>query len=141
MYNTDCHKHMRANSCTGIDKLAICGLARKSYVKALSPGNLKSSFRKAGIYPFDAKVNDRSVFIPAKIICPPASKPHEIAEEPVGNHNENPPNPNSQQAQPEEERQPDGTKNAAEKLVDHQMPDPSIKKAQLDGVFLKRRSS
>jgi hypothetical protein len=71
IYNAECHNHMRNNSCTGIYKYSICQLACKTYAKALSPANLQSSFRKAGIYPLDPTVVDRSVFEPAKALKQP----------------------------------------------------------------------
>ena len=68
IYNAECHKYMRANSCTGIDRYSICELACRTYSKALSPENLQSSFRKSGIYPLDPTVVDKSIFIPAEVL-------------------------------------------------------------------------
>ncbi|XP_053380492.1 uncharacterized protein LOC128548900 [Mercenaria mercenaria] len=68
MYNAECHKYMRMNSLAGIDRHCICQLACKTYLKALSPENLQSSFRKAGIFPFEPAVVDKSQFVPAKVL-------------------------------------------------------------------------
>ena len=58
------HVHVRA----GLDKYAICELACKTYTAALSPGNLQSSFRKAGIYPFDPSTVYESIFLQSKVL-------------------------------------------------------------------------
>ncbi|KAJ8313377.1 hypothetical protein KUTeg_009067 [Tegillarca granosa] len=44
-------------------------LASKAYVQALSTENLKSAFRKTGIYRLNAKVIDPQVLMPSTINC------------------------------------------------------------------------
>ncbi|XP_067649044.1 uncharacterized protein [Haliotis asinina] len=66
IYNNECHKFMRSNACTGIDRFSVCDLACKAYGKALSTHNLRSSFKKSGIHPFDPLAVDQ--FIPAKVL-------------------------------------------------------------------------
>lgn len=56
---------MRKNSGVSISRTNICPLACSAYTKALTPENLQSSFRKAGIYPLDKNVVDPSNFLPA----------------------------------------------------------------------------
>ncbi|XP_046547260.1 MFS-type transporter clz9-like [Haliotis rubra] len=68
IYNNECHQFMRSNACTGIDRYSVCDLACRAYGKALSPDNLRSSFRKSGIYPFEPLAVDKSAFIPAKVL-------------------------------------------------------------------------
>ena len=43
----------------------MCSIACKAYSHALSPENLKGSFRRSGIYPFDPSAVDSSQFVPA----------------------------------------------------------------------------
>ncbi|KAJ8303707.1 hypothetical protein KUTeg_018739 [Tegillarca granosa] len=50
-------------------KYSVGSLASKAYVQALSAENLKSAFRKTGIYPLDAKVIDPQVLMPSTINC------------------------------------------------------------------------
>ena len=52
MYNSECHKLIRKNTC-GIIRYDICSLTSKVYFKALSAENLQAAFRKTGIYPYN----------------------------------------------------------------------------------------
>ncbi|KAJ8303708.1 hypothetical protein KUTeg_018740 [Tegillarca granosa] len=61
--NNSIHSYMRLN------KQQLGSLASKAYVQALSAENLKSAFRKTGIYPLDAKVIDPQVLMPSTINC------------------------------------------------------------------------
>ncbi|XP_038069658.1 uncharacterized protein LOC119738774 [Patiria miniata] len=66
LYNHECHRYMQDNSCTGIDKNSVCELVCKTYTVALSASNLQASFKKAGIYPLDPSVIDKTIFPPVK---------------------------------------------------------------------------
>jgi len=56
IYNSECHKFMRDNCGQGITRYNICSLGCSAYLKVLTPGNLQSSFRKAGIYPLNPDI-------------------------------------------------------------------------------------
>lgn len=48
-------------------KYNVCSLACKAYLLALSPGNLQSSFKRTGIYPYNPDVIDRSNVVPSQV--------------------------------------------------------------------------
>jgi hypothetical protein len=50
-----------------ITKYNVCSLACKAYLLALSPGNLQSSFKRTGIYPYNPDVIDRSNVVPSQV--------------------------------------------------------------------------
>ena len=52
MYNHECEMYKKINPDISITKYATAKLTAKPYVKAFSPENLSSAFKKAGIYPF-----------------------------------------------------------------------------------------
>ena len=56
MYNRECHTYMQNNPGISITKYAIAELTARPYVKAMSPENLTSAFKKAGIFPFNNSV-------------------------------------------------------------------------------------
>ena len=56
MYNHECELYKKINPGISITKYAIAKLTAKPYVKAFSPENLSSAFKKAGIYPFNSAV-------------------------------------------------------------------------------------
>ncbi|XP_038064724.1 uncharacterized protein LOC119735094 [Patiria miniata] len=75
IYNSLCHRQMRANSTTGIDRYSVCEIACNAYTKALSPENLRSSFKKGGIYPLNSGVVDRAMYAPARALNKCTSNP------------------------------------------------------------------
>ncbi|KAJ8310927.1 hypothetical protein KUTeg_012792 [Tegillarca granosa] len=62
-YNSECHKSIRQNPSS--TTYNICSLACRSYIHALSPANLQSSFRKSGIYPYNPSAVDEINFKPS----------------------------------------------------------------------------
>ena len=56
MYNRECHTYMQNNPGISITKYAIAELTARPYVKAMSPENLTSAFKKAGMFPFNNSV-------------------------------------------------------------------------------------
>ena len=66
IFNNASHKFMRDNCGKSITRYNICKLGSSAYIKALSPENLCSSFRKAGIYPFNPDVVDPVYFKPSE---------------------------------------------------------------------------
>ena len=67
IYKHECHKYIRMTQTKVISKYEVCELGCKTYVKALQPENLQSSFRRTGIYPFKPNIIDRSVFLPSTV--------------------------------------------------------------------------
>lgn len=68
IYNRVCHKFMRDNCGQSITRYNVCSLGCTAYSKALSPENLQSSFRKAGICPFNPEVVDPANFKPSEAL-------------------------------------------------------------------------
>ncbi|XP_060575053.1 uncharacterized protein LOC132732593 [Ruditapes philippinarum] len=66
IYNKVSHKFMGDNCGQSISRYNICALGSSAYLKALSPENLRSSFKKAGIYPFNPNIVDASNFKPSE---------------------------------------------------------------------------
>ena len=64
--SNSCHKYMRENHCK-ITRYNIGELCTNAYVKALSPDNLKSSFRRTGIYPLNKAPYPSQVYLPATV--------------------------------------------------------------------------
>lgn len=67
IYNAECHKFIRDNPSSRVTRYNVCSIACKAYSHALSPENLKGSFRRSGIYPFDPSAVDSSQFVPATV--------------------------------------------------------------------------
>ncbi|KAJ8307379.1 hypothetical protein KUTeg_015463 [Tegillarca granosa] len=65
IYNSECHKFIRQNPSSTITRYNICSIACRSYIHALSPANLQSSFRKSGIYPYNPSTVDELNFKPS----------------------------------------------------------------------------
>jgi hypothetical protein len=53
MYNHECQKYLKLNPGINITKYDIAQLTSKPYLKALTPENLISAFRRTGIFPFN----------------------------------------------------------------------------------------
>ena len=68
IYNKVSHKFMRENRGKSITRYNICELGCSAYIKAFSPENLRSSFRKAGIYPFNPDIVDPVNFKPSEAL-------------------------------------------------------------------------
>ena len=68
IFNSMSHKFMRENCGQSITRYNICSIGCQAYVKALSPDNLQSSFRRSGIYPFDPNAVHPSHFKPAQVL-------------------------------------------------------------------------
>jgi hypothetical protein len=58
---------MHSNPGMSITKYEIAKLTAKPYARAYSPENVTSSFRKAGIYPFDKEMKNETQTAPASI--------------------------------------------------------------------------
>ncbi|XP_061174843.1 uncharacterized protein LOC133183985 [Saccostrea echinata] len=79
IYNAECHKFLRENPSSKITRYNICSLACKAYAHALSQGNLQSSFRRAGIFPFDKNAVDPSNFAPSIVFSAAEQYPDQDA--------------------------------------------------------------
>ena len=66
IYHHSCHKFMRENHCK-ITKYNVGELCTNAYVKALSFDNLKASFRRTGIFPFDKSPYPPQVYLPSTV--------------------------------------------------------------------------
>jgi hypothetical protein len=66
IYNILCHKLMRESS-QPITRYNVCSIASRAYLKALSPENIQSGFRRAGIYPLNADAVPKEYMKPAEI--------------------------------------------------------------------------
>ena len=81
---------MRENCGQSITRYNICSIGCQAYVKALSPDNLQSSFRRSGIHPFDHNAVHSSHFKLAEILeqeescCPATPDEETVAVVPDG---------------------------------------------------------
>ena len=126
---------MRNHACTGLDKYAICELACKTYIAALSPANLQRSFRKAGIYPFDPSVIDESVFLPSKAL----NRSNSTSETTVEKYRLQVPKTTGidNQTMPSDKMTSDCSDTTKEKGQEEQAPRPD--KNENDNTFYKKR--
>lgn len=53
IYNSKCHKFLRENPASKITRYNVCSLACHAYNSALSVVNIRSAFKRTGIYPFN----------------------------------------------------------------------------------------
>ena len=67
MYSQECQKYMKLNPGINITKYDVSQLTSKPYLKALTPENLISAFRRTGIYPFSNTVISDAQVAPAII--------------------------------------------------------------------------
>ena len=75
IYNVECQTYMRLNPGHQITRYVVGELACKAYLKALSPDNIISAFRRTGIFPFKReKISDVKV-LPATIYPKPDISP------------------------------------------------------------------
>ena len=51
MYNIECQTYMRQNPGHTINRYVVAELSSKAYLKAFSPSNIVSAFRKTGVFP------------------------------------------------------------------------------------------
>ena len=91
IFNSMSHKFMHENCGQSITRYNICSIGCQAYVKALSPDNLQSSFRRSGIYPFDPNAVHPSHFKPAQVLeqeesCCPGTEA-EVSQVKVPNKN------------------------------------------------------
>ena len=66
IYSNSCHKLLRENHCK-ITRYNIGELSTNAYVKGLSLENLRSSFRRAGIYPLNKSPYPPQVYLPSTV--------------------------------------------------------------------------
>ena len=80
IYNNVAHKFMRDHCGQSITRYNVCALGCSAYSKALSVENLQGSFRKAGIYPFNPNIIERSKFKPSEALQQETSPSPDAAE-------------------------------------------------------------
>ncbi|XP_060608620.1 uncharacterized protein LOC132760626 [Ruditapes philippinarum] len=66
-YYTECQQYLQHNPGVYITKYEIASLTSKPYLKAFSPSNITSAFKKSGIYPFDGSQISKSDTAPSSI--------------------------------------------------------------------------
>ncbi|KAJ8318132.1 hypothetical protein KUTeg_003223 [Tegillarca granosa] len=67
VYNHECQQFLRKNPGKQITKYEVWQLSGKAYTKSMTPENLASAFRKAGVYPCDKSVITPVDFVPSQI--------------------------------------------------------------------------
>jgi hypothetical protein len=80
IYNAHCHKFLRENPASKINRYNVCSLACNAYNSALSVVNLRSSFKRtgSGIYPFNPDAILDSQLAPSKAYTAPESVTTEL---------------------------------------------------------------
>jgi hypothetical protein len=71
IYNSECHKFIRVNPSSQITRYNVAALSSKAYDLALSASNLKSAFRRTGIFPYDPSAIDNEKLTPATAFSAP----------------------------------------------------------------------
>lgn len=66
IYHNHCHKLIRRTG-GAITKYNICEVACKVYLKALSPENLQSGFKRTGVYPYNPAAIPLELLLPAEV--------------------------------------------------------------------------
>lgn len=86
MYYRECSSYMQQNPGATVTKYEIVKLSSKPYLKAMSPDNLVSSFRKTGIFPLKPEIFDTmpESTAPATIYAHDETQPTECAEQTGG---------------------------------------------------------
>lgn len=86
MYYRECSSYMQQNPGATVTKYEIAKLSSKPYLKAISPDNLVSSFRKTGIFPLKPEIFDTmpESTAPATIYAHDKTQPTECAEQTGG---------------------------------------------------------
>ncbi|XP_060572583.1 uncharacterized protein LOC132730626 [Ruditapes philippinarum] len=74
IYNSECQKFLRNNPASKITRYNICSLVCPAYASALSVVNLRSSFKRSGIFPFNPAVITDSQLAPSKAYSTPQSE-------------------------------------------------------------------
>jgi hypothetical protein len=75
IYNASCHRFLRENPSTKITRYNVAALASASYVTALSNNNLRSAFKKTGIFPLNTQAISPDQFVPSEpYTTPPKEK-------------------------------------------------------------------
>jgi hypothetical protein len=67
IYNKECSSYLRKNLGQVVCRLNICQISAKSYSLALSPENLRSSFRRAGIYLYNTEAVPSYLLKPSEV--------------------------------------------------------------------------
>ena len=65
-YYSECSSFMQQNIGRVITRYDICSLACKAYLKASTPVNIQSGFRKTGIFPFSQEAVSEEKLFPAE---------------------------------------------------------------------------
>ena len=74
MYNIECQTYMRQNPGQTIDRYVVAQLSSKAYLKAFSPSNVVSAFKKTGIFPLcrdkikDIKVKPAEIYQASEVV-------------------------------------------------------------------------
>jgi hypothetical protein len=74
IYNGKCHRYLRENPSTKITRFNVAALASESYHSALSSDNLRSSFKKTGIFPLDSNAISKDNFTPSEPYTTPVKE-------------------------------------------------------------------
>ncbi|XP_045188616.2 uncharacterized protein LOC123546428 [Mercenaria mercenaria] len=82
IYNAQCHKFLRENPSSKITRYDVCSLACNAYTSALSVVNIRSAFKRTGIYPFNPEVILDTQLAPSKayLVPEPETDIHDIHE-------------------------------------------------------------
>ena len=67
IYNNVCHKFLRSEKGRAITKFDICRLSCEAYLKALTPNNIRSAFRAAGVFPLSAQAVSSDKIAPSQV--------------------------------------------------------------------------
>ncbi|KAH3822459.1 hypothetical protein DPMN_124237 [Dreissena polymorpha] len=66
IYNSMCHRFIRENPSTKITRYNVAPLGSAAYVAVLSVENLRSAFKKSGVFPVDQSAVSKEHFTTSK---------------------------------------------------------------------------
>ncbi|MES9884149.1 MAG: hypothetical protein ABW185_25160 [Sedimenticola sp.] len=126
IYNDMRHKLMRANKSSSVPKHALCELACKAYMLSITQANLRASFRKSGIYPFNPAEVDSDTFLPATVFQSRENTTRNQTTPTTSTDDASPVHPATDAAIPEQLPTPsDATQPATDAAIPDQLPTPS----------------
>lgn len=67
MYNIECQKYLRENPGQTVTRYVVGELSSRAYLKAFSPANLVSAFRKTGVFPLQKSQIQATKLMPSTI--------------------------------------------------------------------------
>ena len=69
IYNKEAAINMRKHPGQAISRMNVCEISSKAYSHALAPENLRSSFRRVDVFPYNKDVVDKTMLAPHSVFA------------------------------------------------------------------------